>query len=247
MSLARVQADAAGGATITSEAGAQPRLALVVQPLAVVRREPAIKAYGRVLNPAALVALVAELASARVALENAPREFGEGLDLLDRKAQEIYRVLAKIPGAADVQMEIQPGAPEVNVGLRRDRLRALGFQPVEVFEAAQTGYQGVKVAQTYEGNRVVDVVVIQTLAERQDPEGLGGLVLRNAQSARVPLRELAEITPTAGRSTILREGVRRGGAGCIRRGRGGVHRFVGWVHHTLWHNHAQLDHDDIAF
>ncbi len=135
--------------------------------------------------------------------------FGENLDLLDRKAQEVARVLAKVAGAVDVQVASPPGMPEVVVRLRPERLKQFGFQPVDVLDAVQTGYQGTVVGQTYEGNRVFDVTVVLDQALRREPEGIGALTLRNTEGLQVPLRELAEVYPTTGRYAILHDGARR--------------------------------------
>jgi Cu/Ag efflux pump CusA len=135
--------------------------------------------------------------------------FGEDLDLLDRKAQEVARVLAKIEGAVDVQVASPPGMPEVVVRLRPERLKQFGFQPVDVLDAVQTGYQGTVVGQTYEGNRVFDVTVVLDQALRREPEGIGALTLRNTEGLQIPLRELAEVYPTTGRYAILHDGARR--------------------------------------
>jgi CzcA family heavy metal efflux pump len=134
---------------------------------------------------------------------------GDDLELLEQKAEEARQVLAGVPGAVDVQTESQAGATEVVVRLRPERLRQFGFQPVGVLEAVETACQGAEVAQTYQGNQVVDVVVILEPGSRRDPESLGNLMLSDAQGARVQLRELADIHLTTGRSVIVREGARR--------------------------------------
>lgn len=135
--------------------------------------------------------------------------FGEDLDLLDAKAQEVVKVLSRVPGAADVQLKSPPGAPRVAVRLRPDRLTQFGFRPVEVLEAIQTAYQGTVVAQTHRGNQVADVAVILNETNRQDPEAVRSLLLRSTQGSRVPLSELAEIYPASGRHSIMHEGARR--------------------------------------
>jgi CzcA family heavy metal efflux pump len=135
--------------------------------------------------------------------------FGDDLDQLDQKAQEIAQVLQTIPGAADVQVKSPPGAPRMAVRLRPERLMQFGFRPVEVLEAIQTAYQGAIVAQTYEGNKVFDMAVILEPPSRQEPEGIGALLVRNSQGLRTPLRELADVYPTSGRYAILHDGARR--------------------------------------
>jgi Cu/Ag efflux pump CusA len=63
--------------------------------------------------------------------------FGDDLDLLDRKANEIGQVIGTIGGAADVQVESPPGAPRIVVKLRPDRLKQFGFRPVDVLDASE--------------------------------------------------------------------------------------------------------------
>jgi CzcA family heavy metal efflux pump len=135
--------------------------------------------------------------------------FGDDLDLLDAKANEVASVLNTVPGHADVQVKAPPGAPRIAVRLRPDRLTQFGFRPVEVLEAIQTSYQGAVVAQTHRENQAADVAVILEESERRDPEAIGSLLLRSPQGAVMPLRELAEIYPTSGRPSILHEGARR--------------------------------------
>src|SRR5204863_3554091 len=90
-----------------------------------------------------------------------------------------------------------------------ERMTQFGFRPVEVLEAIQTSYQGEDVAQTHLANQAADVAVILDEKDRQDPEAIGSLLLRNSQGALMPLRELAEIYPTSGRFSIMHEGARR--------------------------------------
>jgi len=65
------------------------------------------------------------------------------------------------------------------------------------------------VAQTYRGNVVTDLAVILAPEARQTPENLPDLLLKNAAGVRLPLRELADVYQTTGRSSILHEGARR--------------------------------------
>lgn len=135
--------------------------------------------------------------------------YGENLDILDSKANEISRVVSGVRGAADVQVESPPGVPETFVRLRPERLEQFGFQPLPVLEAIQTAYQGTPVAQTFEANRVLNLSVILTPRLRRNPESIADLTLRNDEGLRMPLHELAEIYSGSGRYSILHEGTRR--------------------------------------
>ena len=135
--------------------------------------------------------------------------YGNELDQLDRTAQEVAQALGRVAGATDIQVESQPGMPEMVVRLRPERLLQFGFQPVSVMGAVQTAYQGTNVSQTYEGDRVFGVNVILSSATRRNPEDVGNLMLHNGERTRIPLRELADIYETTGRYVVLHEATRR--------------------------------------
>ena len=135
--------------------------------------------------------------------------FGDDLDVLDTKADEVAALLNKIPGAADVEISAPPGTPRMVVQLRPDRLTQFGFRPLEVLEAVQTAFEGQVVAQTYEGEKVFDVAVVLEPSARQRPEDIGQLLVSNGQGLQMPLHELADVFLTTGRYAILHDGARR--------------------------------------
>jgi len=135
--------------------------------------------------------------------------FGDDLDALDRGAAEVARVVAALPGAADVRIKAPSGTPRLRVRVLRDRLARLGYTPGDVLDAVQAASQGATVAQTYEANRVTDVVVLLDPDERREPEELGGLLIANAAGRRVRLDELAAVELASARDLIAHDGTRR--------------------------------------
>ena len=134
--------------------------------------------------------------------------FGEDLDLLDDKAGEVVRILRGM-GAAEARVKSPRGASRLAIRLRPERLTQFGFRPTDVLEAIETAYQGTIVAQTYRGNQVTAVAVLLDPAQRQDPEAVGDLLLRNSAGSLLPLRELSDIYPAGTRHSIMHEGARR--------------------------------------
>lgn len=135
--------------------------------------------------------------------------FGNDLDLLDRKAQDVAQVLNQIPGAADVQVQSPPGLPQLTIRLRNPDLERWGFDAVEVLELIRTAYQGDVVGQTYEGNQVFDVMTILDPASRDNITKVGDLSLRSPSGVYVTLRQIADIYQGSGRYQVLHEGARR--------------------------------------
>jgi Cu/Ag efflux pump CusA len=135
--------------------------------------------------------------------------FGDDLDVIDQKAQEIVQLVSGIRGAVDTQIESPPGTPEMVVRLKPAALLQFGFQPVNVLDAVQAAYQGATVGQAYEGNRVFNVVGVLNPGIRQRPDAVGALMLKNPEGVRIPLLKLADIYEASGRYSIAREGTRR--------------------------------------
>jgi Cu/Ag efflux pump CusA len=129
--------------------------------------------------------------------------YGSDLDIIDEKAQEVSRVLAGIRGAVGIAVQSPPGLPQLVIRLRPEQLARWGFAPVDVLDAIQAAHEGVDVAQAYEGSRALDVTVILDPALRRSPATIGSLPLRNREGLVIPLRELADIAESQGRSQIL--------------------------------------------
>ncbi|HRX85374.1 MAG TPA: efflux RND transporter permease subunit [Phycisphaerae bacterium] len=135
--------------------------------------------------------------------------YGDDLDQLDLTAGRIAARVATVPGATDVKVASPPGSPLYTIRLRPERLQQYGFQPVDVLTALQTAYQGVRVAQAYEGERVFDVVAILPPDLRRDAESVGDLLLRNPNGQYARLSELADLHASTGRYMIMHDGARR--------------------------------------
>jgi len=135
--------------------------------------------------------------------------FGADLDELDRVADEIAAVARTVPGASDVQVQAPSGAPFLRVDLRPEQLGQYGFTAADVLDTVETAYQGTTAAQVYDANKVIDLTVRLPPAERVDPEAIGQLLVRTASGVTVPLKDLATLSLTEGRTSIMHEGARR--------------------------------------
>jgi CzcA family heavy metal efflux pump len=141
--------------------------------------------------------------------EVAIKMFGDDLDILDRKAREIARVLGGVPGAESVQVQSPLGMPELTIALRKPDLERWGFDPVTVLDVVRTAYQGDVVGQVYPGSKVSDVLVILDAKSRRSITDVGNLSLRSPEGTRVLLKQLADIYETSGRYQVQHQGGQR--------------------------------------
>jgi CzcA family heavy metal efflux pump len=129
--------------------------------------------------------------------------FGPDLDYLDRDAQGVAAALSGVAGAADVQVQAPPGAPELTIRLRHDRLALWGLAPVDVLEAVQTAYEGSVVGQVYRGAQAIEVAATLDPRQRGDIAQVGNLALRSADGKWIKLADVSDIQQTQGRYKIL--------------------------------------------
>jgi CzcA family heavy metal efflux pump len=134
--------------------------------------------------------------------------YGADLDTLDRTANQIAAVLEKVPGAVDVKVQTPPSTPVVRVDLDFPALARYDVTPTEALDAVATAYQGAVAAQIFQDIRSVDIAVTTTPELRQDPEAVGDLMIRGAGGTAVPLKSIARVYLTEGRTSVSHEGGR---------------------------------------
>ncbi|MBW8812844.1 MAG: efflux RND transporter permease subunit [Caulobacterales bacterium] len=134
--------------------------------------------------------------------------YGADLDTLDKTADQIAAVLEKVPGAVDVKVQTPPSTPAVRVDLNFAALARYGVTPAEALDTIGTAYQGAVAAQIYQDIRSVDIAVTTTSDVRQDPEAVGDLLIRSAGGTAVPLKSIAHVYLTEGRTSVSHEGGR---------------------------------------
>lgn len=134
--------------------------------------------------------------------------YGADLDTLDKTAGEIAAVLEKIQGATDVKVQTPPKTPVVRIDLNFPALARYGLSPTEALDTVQTAYQGGQAAQLYEESRAIEVAVTTPPDLRQDPEAVGDLLVRSSSGVVAPLKSVARVYLTEGRTSISHQGGR---------------------------------------
>ncbi|XLS30285.1 CusA/CzcA family heavy metal efflux RND transporter [Flavobacteriaceae bacterium M23B6Z8] len=135
--------------------------------------------------------------------------FGDDLDILFRKGNEIEDVIRDVEGAADISVEKIAGLPEMNVRFDRKKIARYGLNISDVNEMVAMGFAGRVAGSVFEGERRFDLVVRLASQKRKDIDNLKNLLVDVPQGGKVPLSELAEITYQKGAAKIARDDTRR--------------------------------------
>lgn len=135
--------------------------------------------------------------------------FGADLAVLRRKAAEIERVAATVPGMVDLQTEKQVLIPQVHVRLNRQKAAQYGVMVGEVAEYVEMALQGKVVTQVLDGQQSFDVLLRLTDAARNSVEAIKTLPIDVDKGKLLPLGLVADIQETRGPNIIVRENVGR--------------------------------------
>ena len=135
--------------------------------------------------------------------------FGDDLDVLRRKADEIKAAIEDIPGIAPPFVEQQQMIPQLRVELLRDRLAFYGISAKFVNEFVETALNGRVVSQVLEGQRSFDLLVRFDEPYRKNFTELHRMPLELPTGERIPLSAVARVYEGGGPTTINREDARR--------------------------------------
>lgn len=135
--------------------------------------------------------------------------FGEDLDILNKKANEIKGVIENVDGAADITIEKVVGLPQMNVKFDRSKIARYGLNIVDLNEMIAMGFAGKTLGSIFEGEKRFDLVVRLDENNRRDLSNLQNLYVDTPSGEKVPLRELAEIKYTKGAAKISRDDTKR--------------------------------------
>ncbi|HIP27474.1 MAG TPA: CusA/CzcA family heavy metal efflux RND transporter, partial [Flavobacteriaceae bacterium] len=135
--------------------------------------------------------------------------FGEDLDILDKKANEIKRAIANVAGAADITVEKTAGLPQMNVKFNRSKIARYGLNIADLNEMIAMGFSGRQAGSVFEGEKKFDLVMRLDKANRKDISDLKNLYVDLANGGKIPLSELAKISYQKGAAKISRDDTKR--------------------------------------
>ncbi len=144
-----------------------------------------------------------------VRAELAIKLFGDEIDVLKEKANEIAAVIQRIPGAADVQPDQISGTPQLLIKINRHAIARYGINVSDVQRVIRAAVGGETAGQIFEGIRRFDIYVRFAPQYRDSKEAIGEILIEAPNGAKVPLAQLAAIEEIVGPRQITRENNQR--------------------------------------
>ena len=135
--------------------------------------------------------------------------YGEDLDVLANKAQEMGNIISTVEGVADMKVEATAGLPQITVNYNRNKTAQYGLQISDLNALVQSAFAGGKAGVVFEGEKRFDLVVRLEEEERTSIENIRNLYVTLPSGTQVPLKEVAEISYQPGPMQISRDNTNR--------------------------------------
>lgn len=135
--------------------------------------------------------------------------FGDDLEVLRTKADEIAGVLGTVRGVRDVKVEQLFGQPYLTIDIDRGKIARHGINVADVREIITTAIGGRAATRVYEGQQRFDLVVRFPEQYRDSAETIGNILLTDGVGALIPLADLGTVQVEEGPGRISRERLQR--------------------------------------
>ena len=152
--------------------------------------------------------LISHLISGSTA-QIAVKLFGDDLDTLVRKGNEIRDAIAEVPGLKPPKMEQQQTIPQLRIEPNYEQLAAYKLNLSDVFGMVEMAMQGKVVSRMVEQERTFEIVIRFPKNYRENFEQLGRIPVELPGGGSIPLSTVANIYQYGGPNTINREESRR--------------------------------------
>lgn len=135
--------------------------------------------------------------------------FGEDLDVLTEKVEEMAEIIRTVPGVGDVNPERTSGLPQMTVVYNRKKVAQYGLDIEKLNRYVASAFAGGKAGIIFEGEKRFDLVIRFDEKHRQSIEDVRSLYIDLDDQTQVPIKEVADIQYRPGPMQISRENTYR--------------------------------------
>lgn len=135
--------------------------------------------------------------------------FGEDLDTLKQKADEIAKIAGTVKGATEIKVEKVSGQQYLNITIDRQAIARHGINTADVHDIVETAIGGKIATEIFEGQRRFSAAVRYPESFRNNEEAIRNIMLTSPNGSRVALDDVADIEVKDGPAQISRELAKR--------------------------------------
>ena len=131
--------------------------------------------------------------------------YGDSLNYMEDKVDDIYNVLKNVRGIEDLGVMRSIGLPELDINLDQQKMAQYGVATADANSVISMAIGGQAASTLYEGVRTFDIRVRFPEAFRKTPDDIGNLLVPTQNGSKVPIKEIASISEKTGPCLIYRD------------------------------------------
>ena len=135
--------------------------------------------------------------------------FGDNLDILAEKAEDLEKIIQKIDGAEEINVEKVTGSGQVQVNYNRQKIAQYGLNISDINTLLKTAFAGNIAGMVYDEEKRFDLVVRFDKEFRNDIDFIKGLYVPLPNGNQIPLEQLATVEIKTGVAQVSRESTKR--------------------------------------
>lgn len=135
--------------------------------------------------------------------------YGEDLEILATKVQEMADIISTVQGAGDVNPERTSGLPQMTVRYNRDKIAQYGLDIQKLNDYVSAAFAGGVAGVVFEGEKRFELVIRFDEAHRKSIDDLRTLYIDLSDGTQVPIKEVADISYVPGPMQISRDNTYR--------------------------------------
>ena len=135
--------------------------------------------------------------------------FGDDLDILAQKATNVEKIIQKIEGVEDINVEKVTGLAQVQVDFNRDRLAQYGLSVDDVNRVLKAAFAGSQAGVVFNGEERFALVVRLDKDYRKSLEDVKNLSVALPNGGQIAFDQVADIQIKSGPAQVSREDTKR--------------------------------------
>jgi len=135
--------------------------------------------------------------------------FGDDLNTLAEKAAQVEKIINKVEGVVDINVEKVTGLAQIQVEYNRDRLAQYGLSIEEVNLILRTAFAGSQAGVVFDEEKRFGMVVRLDKDYRQSLDDVKNLSVALPNGGQIPFEQIASVEIKSGPAQVSREDTKR--------------------------------------
>jgi len=135
--------------------------------------------------------------------------YGDSLNVMEAKADQVYKTMKNISGIEDLGVIRNLGQPELRIDLDENKMALYGVTTASANAVIEMAIGGKAISQIYEGEKRFQLRLRYEESYRNNAEAISNLLIPTSRGSQIPIKSIASIQRLTGPSLIFRDENRR--------------------------------------